>query len=591
MGTDARERHVKVSRRRAEPTYGRTRQEGFEASARGEVRDALPLLVRAISQKPRDSGALIQLGRCLESAGWDEAAEGAYTKAVRVGCRHTEAIIRAAGLQLRRGETTDAMVGLNAALMDAPGDPWLRRSLAQAQRQAGKWSDAERNLKAGVTAYRNDWAAHRALVDLHIERGEVSSASKRLRKLRRADPMNPEDLARLGRLQLLAGAPGSACRTLSTAIERRTDATAEMLASYARAALLSGDPDTARQALEGTDASDPSVSLALAELAFYDGDLESVLRATKRGLARPNILAAAKARLLYRAGDAACGLQQTERAVAAWSAANQIWEGQFNPNRMISQSMRVRQVFSQDAIPQMPRGSSTGQSIVFVVGPPGSGRGLVARILSGHPQVRHRIPQVGVSKLASQLHRTTGDAFPDGVLSLGQRSLRALTKAYARPDRASSGIWLDADPDLRDSLGLACLMFPEAIVVFVDRDTEDLCLSMLRRPDPTAAAAAQRNPAHARALVNTWRRQMAHWEEVLPNRFVHVRYEDLVRTPAMVTHRLVGELDLPAVSPLKMLSTLRPRTAGAAPLDKSTVGLGARFSEWLSSGTAQPEVA
>ena len=581
MGTEPSERRVKVSRRRRGVTHAGLRQEGLEASARGAVRDALPLLVRAVIQRPKDSGALIQLGRCLELAGWSDAAEGAYCKAATSGGRRTEAIIRAAGLQMQRGETTEALRSLKGALMDMPGDPWIRRALARAQRQAGKWSDAERNLKAAVTAHGHDWAAHRALVDLHIERGQVSEAARRLHKLRRADPMNCGDLARLGRLQLLAGAPASARRTLSTAMSRNLSSAPETIGSYARAALHSGDHETARTALEGVDPTAPEVALALAEIALFDGDFNAVMAAAKRGLDRPDITAALQARLLYRTGDAANGLQDDATAVEAWSAANRIWEGQFVPNRLRRPAMRVRQVFSRDAMGELPRLLDSGPRIVFVVGAPGSGRGLVARILGSRPQFRHSIPQTGIAKLAAQLYRSTVEAFPDGVPALGRGGLRALRRAYLKPDRAPRGTWVDADPNLRDSLGLACLMFPQAQVVVVDRDTDDLCLSMLRRPDPTAAAAAQRDPKHARALVKTWRRQMSHWEDVLPNRFTHVSYEALVQTPAAVTQRLVSTLGLPPAAPLKLLTTLLPRRGDAPPLDESTVGLGARYRSWL----------
>jgi hypothetical protein len=42
-----------------------------------------------------------------------------------------------------------------------------------------------------------------------------------------------------------------------------------------------------------------------------------------------------------------------------------------------------------------------------------------------------------------------------------------------------------------------------------------------------------------------YRRLMAHWENVLPNKFLHVRYEDLVADTEIQARRMITFADLP----------------------------------------------
>lgn len=558
----------------------RARAARLGGDARGHWGHLLRAAVTDLRQSDSGGAALLDLGEHLAQVGWFDAAGRAFG-AVK-GRRRREGLRRRGSLAMSRGALPSAQRHFDSALRACPADPEARRALAEALRRQGRWAEAERHLESIARAFPTDRSAWRGLVDLAIERQDLPTASRILHALRRRHGLQLDDLTRLGRLQLAAGAWRQAEHTLRSAIDAGRD-DPSLRAEAALAALGQGCVERAEAHLSSADPLHPRVAAAHARLALFCGQpapaAELVARA-RRAL-RGDL--GASARLASVAGDLAHALGDTKTAVDCWSQTNAVLEsGRFHRDSRRTRAAQIRSVFSADLLDDAPSMRGRVPPMVFVVGEPGSGRGLVARILGAHPSCRHRIPQHGLRRIARELFRAAPEGFPRGAGSLGVREIGALRRRYLRPDRPDGQTWIDADPSLADTVGLGLLLFPHARVVLVDRAESDLAVSLLRRFDPRPSASHTRRPADARAWVQTHTEMMDHWGSVASIPPVRISYEALVSSPEHSIAELQRELRLPVVPADQLLGVVSPRRRGAPPLDTGSVGLGRRYASWLS---------
>jgi hypothetical protein len=117
--------------------------------------------------------------------------------------------------------------------------------------------------------------------------------------------------------------------------------------------------------------------------------------------------------------------------------------------------------------------------------------------------------------------------------------MEAAYVAYAR--RAGKPRWADKTPDYVDHLPLLASLFPEARFVHMIRDGRDVALSTID---------LKRFHRHASTCAHFWARQvggaMREGERRLgPERYLELRYEDLLDDPERELRRLCAFVDLP----------------------------------------------
>jgi hypothetical protein len=188
---------------------------------------------------------------------------------------------------------------------------------------------------------------------------------------------------------------------------------------------------------------------------------------------------------------------------------------------------------------------TTGGAPIFIVGSNGSGSTLLRLMLDSHPNIA--IPEeTGFLRLAN-LHRWVpywklgGDWYRN--LNLTEEQLTAelatfyggLFTSYA----ASRGKrrWGDKTPFHVWHLDLATRMYPDAMVV-----------GIIRHPAAAVSSMRRRFRRPIGGSVKHWRRstrQLLHAGAQLGDRFVLLRYEDLVTQPEAVMRALVAQLGEP----------------------------------------------
>lgn len=185
---------------------------------------------------------------------------------------------------------------------------------------------------------------------------------------------------------------------------------------------------------------------------------------------------------------------------------------------------------------------------IFIIGLPRSGTTLVESILATHPDV-----EAGgeMSILYDWLSRRFGNysALETGTLlsKLSDEELRSLADYWiGTVNRTGNGTpWLtDKLPDNFVFAGLCHMCFPDAPIIWVQRDPRDIAISCYTTPFMSGQEHGNRLEWLGQ-YHRLYMRLMAHWQQVLPaNRIIPVEYEDLVHRPEETTQRLFARIGL-----------------------------------------------
>lgn len=185
---------------------------------------------------------------------------------------------------------------------------------------------------------------------------------------------------------------------------------------------------------------------------------------------------------------------------------------------------------------------------IFIIGLPRSGTTLMESILAVHPDV-----DAGgeMSVLYGWISRRFGSysTLETGTLlsTLSDKEIRALADYWIDTvNRAGNGTpWLtDKLPDNFVFTGLCHMCFPDAPIIWMQRDPRDIAISCYTTPFMSGQEHGNRLEWLGQ-YHRLYTRLMAHWQQILPaDRLIPVEYEDLVRRPEETTQRLFARIGL-----------------------------------------------
>lgn len=200
---------------------------------------------------------------------------------------------------------------------------------------------------------------------------------------------------------------------------------------------------------------------------------------------------------------------------------------------------------------ETPRSDTTGERPIFIVGIPRTGTTLVDRIIGGHSQV-HSAGELSVlsEAIAVAMDRNSTSRSPGWhpfVETLGRLDAQVVANEYlarVRPRRGDRPRFSDKQLTNFFYCGLILRAFPNARIVHLTRHPLAACYAIYRtRFDGTYPFSYDLYEI-AEFYVG-YRRVMAHWHRVLPNRILDVAYEDVVTSLEPTTRRLFDYLELP----------------------------------------------
>lgn len=256
---------------------------------------------------------------------------------------------------------------------------------------------------------------------------------------------------------------------------------------------------------------------------------------------------------------------------------------------------RIRESFSAE---RMARAGSVGETgdgsdaPIFIVSLPRSGSTLVEQIVSSHPACNgaSELPDLGALAMEALGDGTPGGWAPERVEELDDTGLADLGRRYlGATERWRKGFarFTDKMPNNFPLAGLIALMLPNARIVNCLRDPVDTGLSCYRQLFAHGHHWSYDLDDIA-AHYRYFRSLSAHWERVLPGRFLNVRYEDLLDDFEPQARRVVEFCGLPWDPVcLRFHQNRRPvRTASAVQvrqkLNRSSVGRWRHYRQHLA---------
>ena len=195
------------------------------------------------------------------------------------------------------------------------------------------------------------------------------------------------------------------------------------------------------------------------------------------------------------------------------------------------------------------RPDTTRARPIFIVGLPRTGTTLVERIVGSHSEVHSagELPAlsqaIGNAVARGQLSRNWGEF----AASLGDLDGESIAHDYlelSRPQRGERPRFSDKQPTNFFYCALIFRAFPQARIVHLTRHPLAACYAIYKTRFDAGFPFAYDLDELGEFYVG-YRRLMAHWHRVLPDRILDVAYEDIVSDQEGSTRRLLDYLDLP----------------------------------------------
>ena len=178
---------------------------------------------------------------------------------------------------------------------------------------------------------------------------------------------------------------------------------------------------------------------------------------------------------------------------------------------------------------------------VFVVGMPRSGTSLTEQIISSHPSA------MGAGELAFWADAVHEHEALVKEGSLDDSNRKKLVEAYLRVLEARSGDApriVDKAPVNSDYLGVIHSAFPDARIIYMQRDPIDTCLSCYFQKFVVSLNFTM-DLSDLADYYRQHRRLMTHWRAVLPpGTMLDVPYEELVADQEGWTRKILDFLGL-----------------------------------------------
>lgn len=215
-----------------------------------------------------------------------------------------------------------------------------------------------------------------------------------------------------------------------------------------------------------------------------------------------------------------------------------------------------REVYTPQLLADLSDDACRDERMVFIVGLPRTGSTLIERVLCGHPSadalgeareldrmLSARGAGAGGEGAPAQRLRRFLDSGAKARLQAAQEYLKASRSLAANPAAAR---WIDKMPGNFVHCGAIAALFPNARIIMTSRDPHDTMLSCLR----TFFTSGQGFTESFERFAEFWRVQQdfaALWRELLGERVLEMRYEDMVADPLTQSRRLLAHVGLPWV--------------------------------------------
>jgi tetratricopeptide (TPR) repeat protein len=401
-------------------------------------------------------------------------------------------------------------------------------NLGSAQSQLGRYEEAEQSFREALAAKPNFSEPHGNLGVLLRQKSYLSDSEASLRRALKLKPTNVDARINLGLTLVLLGRLRDA-RACFAKVLKTTSHDFRALFGMGQIAVAEGRFEEAESTFRRVIEINPKMTNAWAMLALTrkmtnaDGEKFKSMEEIATGAIHP----LEEANLRFAMGKYCDDVNDFARAFQNFKRGNELLKAaaadydRKERSHLIDQLIRV---YSREAISNIGAAGSSSVKPVFVVGMPRSGTSLAEQIIASHPAAygtgeldfwnSPTLKEAGITR--GTLSETVRPKVAEDYL----RILEGFSKSASRI--------VNKAPVNSDYLGLIYSVFPNARVIYMQRDPIDTCLSCYFQQFLTGINFA----FELSDLVHYYRehqRIMAHWRAVLPPGFIlDVPYEELV---------------------------------------------------------------
>lgn len=165
-----------------------------------------------------------------------------------------------------------------------------------------------------------------------------------------------------------------------------------------------------------------------------------------------------------------------------------------------------------------------GKENIFVVGMPRSGTTLVESMIATNDNVISGGEMISMPQLLRKYYEKDVTELPD---------LSEVAKNYSERMnfiRKNKSFFLDKLPANFYHIGIILLALPQAKIIHIQRDPWDVAISLFKQQYISNIPFASKFFSIACTIAN-YQHLMSFWEENLPDKIHHIKYEDLVSSP------------------------------------------------------------
>jgi tetratricopeptide (TPR) repeat protein len=433
---------------------------------------------------------------------------------------------------LRQSQPQKALTQLQRAERQAPKERDVRYWLANAYRMTGNTNRALNIFRKLLAERPGDFDASFALAFLLRDAGAPGDAADVLLKASGQPVVTLNQLLQITGFLRDSNQFAAAIQTCEKAAAM-SPAQADLHFKLARLYQATGAFDLALDALRKTLDLKPSVGPAWTVLAQQkhfratdDVDYKRIQSAASQSYGREADMCIA-----FAFGKALDDLEQWPQAWAQYQKGNQLMSKATPWNQGAWRNFVERLIKKTGkAAPAVP---ATGRKAVFIIGMPRSGTTLLEQMLDRHPDITGRGETNFLAHFAQQ--RSASGA----VTGQQRKEMADVLWTQMRLEGPENGLYIDKNPLNFRYLDVLFELLPTAKVLHVTRDGRDSCISCYFQLFQHADTAFSNSLEHLVAFYSGYRRLMASWEKIYPERILRVNYDELVKSSDEVLARVL----------------------------------------------------
>lgn len=221
---------------------------------------------------------------------------------------------------------------------------------------------------------------------------------------------------------------------------------------------------------------------------------------------------------------------------------------EFDETREDEMFKAYHKTFSPEWVAQETSGHPS-EAPIFILGQPRTGTTLVERIITAHSMV-HSAGELQQFRLAiwrNAKGETPGQFSPEMVRASAEIDPKGIGETYLQTSKSMQGNlprFVDKMPINFFYIPLIVKALPNAKIIHLVRGPMDSCFSSYKQLFAEAYFHSYSLYEMARHHVR-YHRLMDYWRELLPGKFLDVKYEDVVCDLESNARRMINYLDLP----------------------------------------------